>query len=151
LIEDLGCALGCFGGNLLWPIQEFKYVGGFHNELSHGRVEDGECALRAAAAAIPMSLVREARGWHVAHPVDVHRTAELNRREVPLLNSWHPEIQDKGFLLVERDGARFDFKCPEPGCGLQMNSHDYWNHVASHRNGTECMYADPASVRRFDG
>lgn len=146
LINDLGAALGCFGGNLVWPIREFMDVGGFANELSHGRVEDGELGLRAAAAGVPMTLVREARAWHVEHAVNVEWCLQTNAVEVPLLNSWHPWVQDSGYVLTENDGARFDFRCPE--CDLIMNSHDVWNHLGQHRSGEPFTYNDPASVRR---
>lgn len=147
LIHDLGSALGCFGGNLVWPIDEFQKIGGFHPQLSHGRVEDGELGLRAAAAGIPMSLVKDARAWHVAHNINMAWCMHVNANEVPLLNSWHPWVQDRGLILTESDGARFDFVCSEPGCDLIFNSHDYWNHLAQHRAGEPFTFADPASVR----
>lgn len=146
-LNDLGCGLGCFGGNIMWPIDAFEWVGGFHPDLHHGRCEDGELGLRAASAGVPMSMAREARGWHVWHPVNMELILQRNARDVPLLNSWHPEIQDKGFLLSEKDGARFDFRCTWPGCGLVMNSHDHWNHLSQHKLGQPFTYADPGSVR----
>lgn len=146
LVHDLGCGLGCFSGNLVWPIAEFEWVGGFAPELHHGRCEDGELGLRAAAAGIPMSMVGGARAWHVAHNVNMQWCLSANARDVPLLNSWHPEVQDKGFLLTEADGARFDFRCTEPGCNLVMNCHDHWQHLGQHRSGEPFTYADPASV-----
>ena len=88
--------------------------------------------------------MRDARAWHVAHQIGAG-ALEKNARDVPLLNSWHPWVQEQGLLLTEADGARFDFACPD--CNLVMNSADYWNHVESHRIGVAAEYADPASVR----
>lgn len=150
LVHDLGAALGCFGGNLVWPIDEFQDVGGFHPQLSHGRVEDGELGLRAAAAGVPMSLVADARAWHVAHNVNSQWCLATNRREVPLLNSWHPWVEERGLILTESDGARFDFRCTEPDCGLIMNAHDHWLHLSQHRSGEPFTFNDPASVRPAD-
>lgn len=130
LIGDLGAALACFGGNLVWPVDAFQRVGGFHPELHHGRCEDGELGLRAASAGIPMSFVRTARAWHVWHPVDGDRARRANARDVPLLNSWHPWVEQKGLIVTTQDGARFDFRCPE--CGEQVNSLEYWPHTEQH-------------------
>ena len=145
LVNDLGAALACFGGNLVWPLDAFERIGGFHPDLHHGRCEDGELGLRAAAAGIPMSFVRDARAWHVWHPVDHAGAVQKNARDVPLLNSWHPWVQERGMILTEADGARWDFRCPE--CGMTMNSHDYWTHVSYHKTGVQREYNDPASVQ----
>lgn len=141
--HDLGAGLGCFSGNLVWPVEAFARAGGFHPELHHGRCEDGELGLRAASLGVPMSLVRTARAWHVAHQVNHQWCIQANARDVPLLNSFHPWVQDQGLLLTEKDGARFDFQCPE--CGTRVNSADYWEHWGSHL-GHEPHYNDPASV-----
>lgn len=135
LVNDLGAALACFGGNLIWPVDQFERVGGFHPELHHGRCEDGELGLRAAAAGVPMSFVRHARGWHVWHPVNAQRAITANQRDVPLINAWHPWVQEKGLVLAEKDGVRFDFRCPQ--CGDQVNSLEYWPHTQQHEKGDE--------------
>jgi GT2 family glycosyltransferase len=132
-VRDLGCALGCFSGNLIWPIDMFKRVGGFNIELHHGRCEDGELGLRAMEHGIPMSLVREARGWHIWHPIDTPSVLEKNARDVPLLNAMHPWVENEGLIVVPKDGTRFDFKCPE--CGEVVNSLDYWPHAQQHQTG----------------
>ena len=144
-VGSLGPALGCFGGNLVWPLDGFKEIGGFSPQLWHGRCEDGELGLRAASAQVPMSYVRDARAWHVAHPVDVNAAQSKNARDVPLLNAAHPWVQDQGMILTEADGARFDWHCAE--CDLLINSHDFWNHTSQHRTGEPFTYNDPASVR----
>lgn len=148
LVNDLGTALGNFGGNLLWPIDKFEWVGGFWNELHHGRCEDGELGLRAAAAGVPMSLVRGARAWHVSHAVNMEWCMHANARDVPMLDARHPWVQGQGIIVTESDGARFDFNCPD--CDLIMNSHDSWGHTAWHRAGSpgDPIFLDPASVRR---
>lgn len=127
---DLGAALACFGGNLVWPVDEFERVGGFHPDLHHGRCEDGELGLRAASAGVPMSFVPNARAWHVWHPVDNVRAIRANERDVPLLNSWHPWVQQQGLIVAQKDGARFDFHCPQ--CGDVVNSLEYWPHTQQH-------------------
>lgn len=131
LRHDLGAGLACFGGNLVWPVDAFEKIGGFHPELHHGRCEDGELGLRAASAGVPMSFVREARGWHVFHPVNGTRTHAANARDVPLINQWHPWVEGQGLLVTAQDGARFDFRCPQ--CGDQVNSLAYWDHTATHK------------------
>jgi hypothetical protein len=129
LVGDLGAALACFGGNLVWPVEEFERVGGFHPELHHGRCEDGELGLRASSLGVPMSFVRDARAWHVWHPINVQRTLDANRRDVPLINTWHPWVEGQGLIVTAQDGARFDFRCP---CGAQVNSLEYWQHTQQH-------------------
>lgn len=132
VVADLGVALGCFGGNLVWPIAEFTRIGGFHPMLYHGRCEDGELGLRAAAHRIPMVLVPDARGFHVSHPVNHELAFQRNQRDVPLLNSWHPWVQEKGLIVTDQDGARFDFAC---ACGQQVNTLEMWRHMAQHAEG----------------
>ncbi len=131
-IAKLNVALGCFGGNLVWPISRFRCVGGFHPELHHGRCEDGELGLRAASYRIPMVLVPEARGWHIAHNIDVELAKVRNERDVPLINKWHPWVEEKGLVVTDEDGARFDFVCR---CGAQVNTLLMWDHVATHATG----------------
>lgn len=124
--EQLNVGLGCFSGNLLWPIEEFVRVGGFWNEMHHGRCEDGELGVRAVAMGVPMSLVPEARGWHIDHPRNMGWIMETNAIDVPKLNARHPWIEGEGMLVVEQDGARFDVICPN--CSQQFNSGDIWRH-----------------------
>lgn len=135
---ELGVALGNFGGNLVWPISEFTRIGGFHRMLHHGRCEDGELGLRAASHLIPMSLVAGARGYHMAHPVNHELAMERNRRDVPMLNSWHPWVEGKGLIVTEADGARFDFICR---CGAQVNTLEMWAHEAE-CNGSSLILPD---------
>jgi GT2 family glycosyltransferase len=130
LVADLGAALACFGGNLVWPIKTFKALGGFHPQLHHGRCEDGELGLRAAYNRVPMSFVRNAKVWHVHHPVNHQWKIDTNAIDVPLLNAWHPWVESEGLIAVQKDGIRFDYVCPT--CGEQMNSLEYWSHGAAH-------------------
>jgi hypothetical protein len=150
-VSQLGVALGNFGGNLAWPISEFVRIGGFHPQLYMGRCEDGELGLRAASHRIPMMLVKEARGYHMAHAVDHQEAMRRNERDVPLLNSWHPWVQVKctncdavwqggrdtcancggtetkgGLIVTDQDGARFDYVC---ACGHQVNTLEMWAHM----------------------
>lgn len=127
LRDDLGAGLACFSGNLVWPIADFKAVGGFWNEIHHGRCEDGELGLRATAMGIPISFVREARGWHMAHPVNPQLAAERNARDVPMLNARHPWVEGEGLAVVPKDGRRFDAKCPT--CHEMVNTIEMWTHV----------------------
>lgn len=127
----MGAGLANFSGNLIWPVAEFARVGGFHRDLYHGRCEDGELGLRACEHGIPMSFVRDARGWHVAHPVDMADAIEKNKREIPLLDAMHPWVQNVGLLVVDKDGKRFDWKCPD--CDEIFNTLSYWEHAATHR------------------
>lgn len=128
-VADLGVALGNFGGNLVWPVAEFTRIGGFHPQLHHGRCEDGELGLRAASHRIPMALVAEARGYHLSHDINHDLAEQRNRRDVPLINAWHPWVEGQGLLVTDEDGARFDFVCE---CGEQVNTLLMWDHMSSH-------------------
>jgi GT2 family glycosyltransferase len=122
-----GCA--CFSGNLVWPLKEFLDIGGFWNELHHGRCEDGELGIRATMAGIGVSFVRGARGYHQWHPADSVRIEAINRRDVPMINRRHPFMPDgvgDHLLMTAKDGIRFDFRCP--ACDKRMNSLLYWEH-----------------------
>lgn len=130
---SLGVALGCFSGNLVWPIADFVRVGGFWSEIHHGRCEDGELGLRAASLGIPMSLVREARGYHLSHPVNHALQMQWNARDVPMLNDRHPWVEQEGIVLTADDGARFDITCGK--CGEQVNTILMWDHESTHRGG----------------
>jgi len=125
-VGNLGVALGNFSGNLVWPINEFKRVGGFWNELHMGRCEDGELGIRASAMCVPMSLVKDARAYHIHHEVNLPLVYERNKRDVPMINERHPYVEDKGLIVVDRDGKRFDYICSH--CGEQVNTNESWPH-----------------------
>lgn len=125
--EDLSAGLACFSGNLIWPIAEFQRVGGFWNELHHGRCEDGELGLRAVAMGVPIGFVREARGWHMDHDRNIEWIEAANARDVPMLNARHPWVEKSGLFVVEQDGKRFDVRCP---CGWSGNTALIWDHQA---------------------
>lgn len=127
----MGAGLAQFAGNLIWPVEEFARVGGFHIELHHGRCEDGELGLRAVEAGVPMSFVPFARAWHVWHPINGDLARQRNARDVPLLDAMHPGAQQRGLIVVDKDGKRFDYRCPS--CGTVTNSLEYWSHTATHR------------------
>ena len=127
LRHDLGAALANFSGNLIWPIKEFDRVGGFHPDLHMGRCEDGELGLRASSMGVPVSFCRYARAWHIWHPVNTDRAIAMNTRDVPLLNSWHPWVEEKGLIVTAEDGARFEWRCPR--CGDLVNTCLGWGHV----------------------
>lgn len=124
--NNLGVALGNFSGNLVWPKHEFKRIGGFWWQLSAGRVDDGELGIRAAAMGIPMVLVPEARGWHIAHEVNAQWVFETNAREVPMINERHPYIEEQGLIVRDHDGKRFNIVCKN--CGEEINTLDIWKH-----------------------
>lgn len=132
--EKLNDGLACFSGNLVWPIDEFKRVGGFWNDIHHGRCEDGELGLRAVAEGVPIGFVRNARGWHLWHPVNQELAMQRNARDVPMLNARHPWVEAGGLVVVDKDGKRFDQRCEE--CGELVNTGDYWNHKAAHGGAT---------------
>lgn len=125
--NSLGVALGCFSGNLVWNLDEFKRVGGFWNELHAGRCEDGELGIRACAMGVPMSIQRKARGWHVHHPINSAAITKKNSRDVPMINERHPYIQEQGIIVADRDGKRFEQICEI--CGNPINTLEYWGHV----------------------
>lgn len=134
--HNLGAALANFSGNLIWPIKEFKEVGGFHPDLSAGRVDDGELGLRASSHGIPTVFCRYARAFHLWHKTNNKWKIETNAREVPLINEWHPWVQEKGLVLSQEDGARFDRICSK--CNQQINSLLWWTH------DEECVSKDRA-------
>jgi GT2 family glycosyltransferase len=125
---DLAAGLACFSGNLVWPIEEFKRVGGFWSELHHGRCEDGELGLRAVRMGIGITFQRTARGWHLWHPINEKLTEERNARDVPMLNDRHPWVQGEGVFVVEEDGARFDVNCPN--CNQTFKTVEIFAHQA---------------------
>lgn len=125
--EDLSAGLACFSGNLVWPLAEFTRIGGFWDELHHGRCEDGELGLRAVACGIPISMVGGARGWHLHHPENMPLKLERNERDVPMLNQRHPWVEGEGLFVVEEDGKRFNVRCE---CGWEGNTAEIWQHKA---------------------
>lgn len=125
--DDLSAALACWSGNLMWPVERFKEVGGFWNELYHGRCEDGELGLRAAAMGVGISFAAAARGWHLWHPRNEALAIERNKRDVPMLNARHPWVQEAGVILSHRDGAAFDVRCR---CGEVVATGAWWAHAA---------------------
>lgn len=125
-IGELNVGLGCFSGNLVWPIDEFVRIGGFWNEIHHGRCEDGELGLRAVALGVPITTCPGARGYHLWHEINAELAMERNARDVPMLNDRHPWVQGEGLLVVDRDGRRFDQKCDR--CGEIVNTLDWWSH-----------------------
>ncbi len=127
---DISTGLACFSGNLVWPVDEFKRVGGFWSEIHHGRCEDGELGLRAVAMDVPISFCSTARGWHLWHPENTDLKEERNERDVPMLNARHPWVQGAGVFLVDRDGAAFDVLCS--GCDESIPTIQWWEHA------TEC-------------
>lgn len=125
---DLGVALGCFSGNLIWPIDEFKRVGGFWNEIHTGRCEDGELGIRASAMGVPMTLVKTARAFHMG-AMGGHgdpKILEKNARDVPMINERHPYVEDQGIIVVDEDGKRFNQFCAN--CGESINTLLIWKH-----------------------
>lgn len=133
--ENLAAGLACFSGNLVWPIDLFKKVGGFWDEIHHGRCEDGELGLRAVGMGIGVSFVKEARGWHMAHPIDIDLVTARNAIDVPKINARHPwkELgapKELGggdeLFVVDEDGKRFNVRCGK--CGDNFNSNFIWEH-----------------------
>lgn len=125
---DLSAGLACFSGNLIWPIAEFERVGGFWNELHHGRCEDGELGLRAVAMQVPISYVKGARGWHLYHDFDPELVKERDSRDVPMLNERHPWVEGEGLFVEDADGKRFSVRCPN--CRCEFPSAQIWAHKA---------------------
>lgn len=123
---QLNVGLGCFSGNLVWPMDAFVGIGGFWNELNHGRCEDGELGLRAVAEEVPITIERRARGYHLSHDRNMDWILEANRRDVPMINARHPWVEGEGLFVVEKDGKRFDQMCPI--CNTLINTGDFWNH-----------------------
>jgi GT2 family glycosyltransferase len=127
LVDDLAAGLACFSGNLIWPIGEFRRVGGFWSELHHGRCEDGELGLRAVAMGIPISFAAEGRAWHQWHPVDLSTIWQRNARDVPMIDARHPWLHNAGIEIGDRDGKSFEVTCP--GCGERMFTNRWWQHA----------------------
>lgn len=126
--SDLSKGLGCFSGNLVWPVDEFARVGGFWSQIHHGRCEDGELGLRAVAMDVPIGLLREARGWHLHHPVNTQLACERNERDVPMLNERHPWVERGAVFMVDRDGKAFDVLCR---CEQTIPTIGWWEHASS--------------------
>src|SRR5690606_22612890 len=105
-VGEINFALANFGGNIVYPREEFKRVGGFWNDLSAGRCEDGEMGLRCASMGVPMCAVPNARGWHLDHPVNHQWKLDTNAVEVPMINERHPWVEEEGIIVVDEDGKR---------------------------------------------
>jgi hypothetical protein len=161
---DLSAGLACFSGNLVWPVRGFERVGGFWSEIHHGRCEDGELGLRAVSMGLPISYVGIAVAYHHWHPRNVQVAMEWNERDVPMLNERHPWVEsrcscghqktmhmapnhrgeckdcaceefEQAMFVVDRDGKRFDARCPIPGCDWSGNTAGIWAHEATHPLG----------------
>lgn len=160
LTHDLSAGLACFSGNLVWPIARFKHVGGFWNEIHHGRCEDGELGLRAVQMGIPIGFVGNAQAWHLWHTRNQALAEEWNMRDVPMLNERHPWLEQRctcghneGVHAVvdsKRVGPCKDCTCEaftksifvveEDGrrfnarcwCGWEGNTAAIWEHEATH-------------------
>lgn len=164
VVNDIFAGLACFSGNLVWPIDEFTRVGGFWNDLHHGRCEDGELGVRAVSMGVPITFVREARGWHLHHDRNVEWIMAANSRDVPMLDERHPDLHgcctcghpkgkhfeereqceaddcectlyDPRFFVVDEDGKRFNYRCEI--CGEEMNAALSWGHRANHAKTQE--------------
>lgn len=128
--NDLGMGLGCLSGNLMWPLEQFKQIGGFWNEIHMGRCEDGELGLRAASLGVPMSVVREARAFHMGHEINYELVEQKNSRDVPLLHERHGKVEETGLKVVNEDGKRLNYVCED--CGEEFNTLMYWEHKCHH-------------------
>lgn len=133
--NDLFAGLACFSGNLVWDIDEFKRVGGFWDDLHHGRCEDGELGVRAVAMGVPIAFVPEARGWHLHHERNVEWILQANARDVPMLDERHPYLKGEGIVAVDADGKRFNYRCDI--CGEEMNAALSWGHRLRHQKADE--------------
>lgn len=125
-VEDLSKGLGCFSGNLVWQVDDFMRVGGFWDDIHHGRCEDGELGIRAVAMGIPIGIAKEARGWHLWHERNFDWIIAANQRDVPMLNERHPWVEGNGLFVVEEDGKRFNCRCPH--CEEEFNTALIWTH-----------------------
>ena len=128
-VGEINFALANFGGNIVYPRQAFKDIGGFWDDLSAGRVEDGEIGLRCASVGIPMCAAPNARGWHLEHPVNHQWKLETNEREVPMLNERHPWVQQEGIYVSDNDGKRFEWI--DPNTGIHHNTLEIWEHYTN--------------------
>lgn len=156
--SDLSAGLACFSGNLMWPVKAFMRVGGFWNEIHHGRCEDGELGLRAVQMGIPIAFVAKAHAMHRWHHRDFNAILERNRRDVPMLNERHPWVESRCTCTHQKtmhgseegeerhSGACKDCKCAkyeqalfvveEDGrrfnarckCGWSGNTAEIWDH-----------------------
>lgn len=127
---DLAAGLACFSGNLVWNVDEFQRIGGFWNEIGHGRAEDGELGLRAVAMDVGISFARNARAYHVWHEIDTERVLAMNARDVPMLNERHPWVERGAVFMVDRDGKAFDVRSPYTG--EMVPTIAWWAHAALH-------------------
>src|SRR5690606_32001524 len=107
---NLAIAMGCFSGNLVWPIEQFKKIGGFWHELHHGRCEDGELGIRAATLGVLMALVPKARGWHIYHggmPSPklewINYAEKINKIDIPKIHARHGIVEETGIKITSAD------------------------------------------------
>lgn len=132
VVNDIFAGLACFSGNLVWPVEEFKRVGGFWNELHHGRCEDGELGVRAVSMGVPITFVREARGWHLHHDRNMEWVIAANNRDVPMLDARHPDLhgcctcghekhKHESETIASEWGEREEVftRCKDIGCACQ--------------------------------
>lgn len=127
---NLNYALACWAGNLMWKIKSFTEVGGFHADLHMGRCEDGELGLRASSLGKIMMPVKGADLYHIPHASNYNDKIEKNKRDVPLIQKWHPWVQEQGLIVSSKDGARFDRVCST--CGEEINSIEWYEHEKEH-------------------
>lgn len=128
-VGEINFALANFGGNIVYPRKAFNDIGGFWDELSAGRVEDGEMGLRCCSVGIPMCAVPKARGYHLDHPVNHQWKLETNEREVPMLNERHPWVEKEGIYVSDKDGKRFEWI--DPNTGIHHNTLEIWEHYTN--------------------
>jgi hypothetical protein len=110
----------------VWPLEQFKQIGGYWNEIHAGRVEDGELGLRAASLGVPMSVVRDARAYHMWHEENRPAKEEKNQRDLLLLWDRHGRVEETGLKIVNEDGKRLNYVCED--CGEEFNTLLYWEH-----------------------
>ena len=126
----MGAGGAQYGGNLVWPLDAFTRIGGFHPELHHGRCEDGELGFRAIAHGIGVSFVRDARGYHLSHDRDMPKILAMNAIDVPKLHQFHPWLID--YKRVPFGGVvKYDFHCGV--CGSTVDSTAWWEHACNAR------------------
>lgn len=131
-VGELGTALGCWSGNLVWPIDRFKEIGGFDSRLHHGRCEDGELGIRTARHRIPIVCVAAARGWHLHHERNMDWILATNAIDVPLIHAWHGAAEEyQGLVPVPTEGVRLEYACPH--CEQLVNTGEIWSHQVNCR------------------
>jgi glycosyltransferase involved in cell wall biosynthesis len=125
-VGEINFAMANFGGNIVYPRNDFRSIGGFWDDLSAGRVEDGEMGLRCASVGIPMCAVPKARAQHLEHPVNHQWKIDTNAIEVPMLDERHPWVHNHGVFVADNDGKRFEWI--DPDTGIAHNTNEIWNY-----------------------